>query len=87
MMPDPQMSNQAAAAFYGEGWRSIDTMPMGTTVEVLTVKGLIREARRKTLVTVRRADKWGPRRLHVWRADRSADLMAVAWRPKGDRPR
>jgi hypothetical protein len=78
------MTDAEAAERFGKGWRSVDTMPSGIDVMVLTVRGLIRLARRRPVRLPRRADDWGPRRIACMsrHADHGGDLAAVAWRPQ-----
>lgn len=64
-------------------WQPVDTIPIGETVVVRTVKGIICRARHAGRVRwIKRADKWGPRRVFCFRVDgrTCGDVRAVAWR-------
>jgi hypothetical protein len=60
-------------------WQPAKTMPPDRVVEVRTVTGLHRLAR-KSDYKLKKADKWGPTRQHCWNYPNTGDLMAVEWR-------
>ena len=62
-------------------WQPAHSMPYGKVVVVLTVKGLIRLAKRKTFCGHR-----GFERVHCSRVGRNADLVAVKWKPTESDP-
>lgn len=66
-------------------WRSIDTMPVDERVEVLTFTGIVCPATTRAYhgrLYVRPATRQYPkRRVPCFRADKSGDVSAVAWRP------
>lgn len=67
-------------------WRSIDTIPLGKIVRILSVTGIDCLARTCNPRTrwIRRRDRWGPRRINCWRLGAGTsvvgDIVAVKWR-------
>ncbi len=67
-------------------WQPIDTIPTDRATEVETVTGIICIAKPQNTSAsksrwIKRADKWGPRRVPCFRKDiPSGDVMAIAWR-------
>jgi hypothetical protein len=65
------------------GWQGIETVPLADegVFQVVTIKGLVRLARNRSLVRkFRRADGWGPKRATVVSVDTGNYLGAIAWR-------
>lgn len=65
-------------------WMDVRKMPANRVVEIKTVSGLHRHAKRSHY-GARGPDKWGPYRVHCWATlkPKSGDLYAVAWREVG----
>jgi hypothetical protein len=77
---DPYLILERAVS---DGWQSIDTIPLADegTFWVITIKGLMRMARNRSLTRrARRADGWGPARTTVVSVDSGNYLGAIAWR-------
>jgi hypothetical protein len=68
-------TDDRAAFYYGEGWRSVDTMPTSGLIECLTVRGLVRLADAgRAREAIRPSDEKGPRRVRL------NSVQAIAWR-------
>lgn len=78
----PTDTDERAAYYFGEGWRSPHTMPSGW-VFVLSTKGRKRKARRTVNNFFKPSDGNGPDRVQV--SSWSGGLLwAVAWKPLED---